>query len=60
MGSLRGDCGGNSSAVQDQLSDIQQIQASTAEFAGIRKDGSVVLWGFFPTFPGDVVLLPGL
>ena len=39
------DCGGDSSAVQDQLRDVQQIQASMSAFAAILGDGSVVTWG---------------
>ena len=38
-------CGGDSSAVQHQLRDVQQIQASFGAFAAIRGDGSVVTWG---------------
>ena len=37
--------GGNSSAVQDQLKGVQQIQATVAAFAAILADGSVVTWG---------------
>ena len=37
--------GGDSSAVQDQLKNVQQIQASAGAFAAIRSDGSVVTWG---------------
>jgi len=37
--------GGDSSAVQDQLRDVQQIQTSGFAFAAIRGDGSVVTWG---------------
>ncbi|OLP96545.1 putative E3 ubiquitin-protein ligase HERC2 [Symbiodinium microadriaticum] len=33
------------SAVQDQLKNVQQIQASIAAFAAILNDGSVVTWG---------------
>ena len=42
-----GSCGhgGDSSAVQEQLRDVQQIQASTCAFAAILGDGSVVTWG---------------
>ena len=36
--------GGNSSAVQDQLKNVQQIQASSCAFAAILADGSVVTW----------------
>ena len=39
------DNGGGSSAVQEQLRDVQQIQASSAAFAAILCDGSVVTWG---------------
>ena len=31
--------------MQDQLKNVQQIQASEAAFAAIRGDGSVVTWG---------------
>ena len=37
--------GGDSRAVQDQLKDVRQIQASGAAFAAILSDGSVVTWG---------------
>ena len=37
--------GGDSSEVQDQLKNVQQIQASRMAFAAIRGDGSVVTWG---------------
>ena len=37
--------GGDSSSVQDQLKDVQQLQASFAAFAAILGDGSVVTWG---------------
>ena len=36
------DCGGDSSAVQDQLTDVQQIQATSGAFAAILGDGSLV------------------
>ena len=39
------DQGGDSSAVQDQLLNVQQIQASDSAFAAILGDGSVVTWG---------------
>ncbi|CAE7846567.1 HERC1, partial [Symbiodinium sp. KB8] len=39
------DYGGDSGAVQDQLRDVQQIQASDGAFAAILGDGSVVTWG---------------
>ena len=38
-------CGGDSGAVQDQLKNVQQIQASDSAFAAILGDGSVVTWG---------------
>ena len=37
--------GGDSSAVQEQLRDVQQIQTSEKAFAAILGDGSVVTWG---------------
>ena len=37
--------GGDSSAVQDQLKGVQQIQATNWAFAAILEDGSVVTWG---------------
>ena len=37
--------GGDSSAVQEQLKNVQQIQASERAFAAILADGSVVTWG---------------
>ena len=33
------------SALQDQLKNVQPIQASGGAFAAIRGDGSVVTWG---------------
>ena len=39
------DFGGDSSAVQDQLKTVQQIQASNTAFAAVLGDGSVVTWG---------------
>ena len=40
------DCGGDSSAVRDQLRGVQQIQATHLRaFAAILEDGSVVTWG---------------
>ena len=38
-------CGGDSSAVQGQLKNVQQIQASSYAFAAVLGDGSVVTWG---------------
>eukprot|EP00434_Breviolum_minutum_P007779 symbB.v1.2.006865.t1/scaffold415.1/size208980/8 len=37
--------GRDSSAVQDQLRGVQQIQASRGAFAAILEDGNVVTWG---------------
>ena len=37
--------GGDSSAVRDQLKNVQQIQATDSAFAAILADGSVVTWG---------------
>ena len=39
------DYGGYSSNLQEQLRDVQQIQASDSAFAAILGDGSVVTWG---------------
>ncbi|OLQ00815.1 hypothetical protein AK812_SmicGene16491 [Symbiodinium microadriaticum] len=39
------DYGSNSSAVQDQLKNVQQIQSCGRAFAAILDDGSVVTWG---------------
>ena len=44
-GAMQTLAGGDSSAVQDQLKIVQQIQASTNAFAAILGDGSVVTWG---------------
>ena len=38
--------GGDSRAVQDQLKNVQQIQASDSAFAAILDDGSVVTWAW--------------
>ena len=37
--------GGDSSAVQNQLKKVQQIQTNGIAFASILADGSVVTWG---------------
>ena len=42
---VRADSGGDSSAVQDQLKGVVQIQATGWAFAAILEDGSVVTWG---------------
>ena len=39
------ECGGNSSAVQDQLKHAWQFQATDGAFAAILADGSIVTWG---------------
>ena len=39
------DDGGDSSKVQTQLKNVQQIQASDGNFAAVMGDGSVVTWG---------------
>ena len=39
------DFGGDSSAVRDQLKNVQQIQATPFAFAAILADGSVLTWG---------------
>ena len=44
--------GGDCSAVQDQLRNVQQIQATNEAFAAILADGSVVTWGA-PNGGGD-------
>ena len=44
--------GGDSSAVQQQLKHVQQIEAAATAFAAILADGSVVTWGH-PDSGGD-------
>ncbi|CAE7935471.1 unnamed protein product [Symbiodinium sp. KB8] len=39
------DAGGDSSAVNGELNNVQHIQASAGAFAAVRADGSVVTWG---------------
>ena len=39
------DLGGDSSAVQDRLKNVQQIQATESAFAAMLADGSIVTWG---------------
>jgi hypothetical protein len=39
------DDGGDSSAVQGQLRNVQQVHATSFAFAAILADGSVVTWG---------------
>ena len=38
-------CGGDSSAVGDQLRGVRQIQCTGGAFAAILEDGSVICWG---------------
>ena len=40
------DGGGDSSAVRDQLKNVQQIQSTSSAFAAILNDGSIVTRGF--------------
>ena len=42
------DYGGDSSAVQEQLRDVQCIQACDLAFAAVLADGSIVTWGLAP------------
>ena len=44
--------GEDSSAVQDQLRGVEQIQATATAFAAILEDGSVIAWGD-ESFGGD-------
>ena len=46
------DSGGNCTGVQDQLKNVQQIQATKSAFAAILANGSVVTWGH-PRYGGD-------
>ena len=39
------DCGGDSSSVQEQLRNVQRIQATDSAFAAVLDTGSVVTWG---------------
>ena len=48
----RVDLGGNGSAVQDKLKNVQQIQASVRAFAAILADRAVMTWGD-AAFGGD-------
>ena len=50
--------GADSSAVQSQLKNVQQIQASQRAFAAILSDGSVVTWGH-AGFGGDSSAVQG-
>ena len=46
------DHGGDSSEVQDQLRNVQEVQATSYAFAAILADGSVLTWGV-PELGGD-------
>ena len=48
----RSECGGDSSRVQDQLRNVQQVHGTCAAFAAILADGFVLTWGH-PNFGGD-------
>lgn len=37
--------GGDSSDVQDELKNVEQIQANSLAFAALKTNGSVVTWG---------------
>ena len=37
--------GGDSSAVKDQLGDVECLQATNSSFCALKADGSVVTWG---------------
>ena len=39
------DCGGDTSAVQQQLVNVQEIHASERAFVAVLTDGKVVCWG---------------
>ena len=39
------ECGGDSSRVQDQLRNVEQICGTDSAFAAILADGTVVTWG---------------
>ena len=47
-------CGGDSTAVQNQLKNVRQIHATWEAFAAILADGSVVTWGH-PDCGGDSI-----
>ncbi|OLP80686.1 hypothetical protein AK812_SmicGene38864 [Symbiodinium microadriaticum] len=53
------DSGGDSSAIQDQLRDVQKIQASGQAFAAILGDGSVVTWGDAGALPDRAARILG-
>ena len=37
--------GGDSSAVQEHLLDVQHVQATSFAFSAVRRDASIVSWG---------------
>ena len=39
------EAGGDSSAVQDELQDVECLQATNSSFCALKADGSVVTWG---------------
>ena len=41
--------GGDSSAVQNELTDVQIVEASMKAFAAVRGDGTVITWGDGPS-----------
>ena len=47
--------GGDTSAVQDQLRSVVQVQATNGTFAAILADGLVVTWGR-PELGGDIYI----
>lgn len=46
------DMGGDASAVQERLVEVQDLQSTNAAFAALRRDGQVVCWGN-PTSGGE-------
>ena len=50
------DHGGDSSRVQDQLRNVQQISHTKCAFAAILADGTVVTWGH-ATYGGDSAIV---
>ena len=46
------DMGGDTSAVQERLVEVQDLQSTNAAFAALRRDGQVVCWGN-PTSGGE-------
>ena len=50
--------GGNSSEIQDQLTDVQQLRGTERAFVAILGDGSIVAWGD-PRYGGDISAAKG-